>query len=188
MTTLDLLMQISIVTRVSAVKVIKYLFSISTLTTSFPLEVIFFDVWTSPLHSIDDFKYYVIFVNHLTKYIWLYPLKWKSHVYDVFVRFKSLVENHFKRKILTLYSDKKGVGYQALSTFLATNGVSHLTSLPQKLEHNGYFEHRHHHIVKTGLSPLPCLHAFVVLVVCFLHCCLLYKSSSNPYSQPSLPI
>ena len=77
-------------------------FSVSTLAITSPLEVIFYDVWTSPIHSIVDFKYYVIFVDHFTKYLWFYQIKRKSHVVDVFVRFKSLVENHFQHKIVTL--------------------------------------------------------------------------------------
>ncbi|RVW94165.1 Retrovirus-related Pol polyprotein from transposon RE1 [Vitis vinifera] len=128
-------------------------FSTSTLSTSSPLEVIFTDIWTSPVYSTDNFKYYVIFVDHFTKYIWLYPLKRKSDTHDVFVRFKALVEKFFNRPIITLYSDNGGE-YQALSSFLTINGVSHLTSPPHTPEHNGYSERCHRHIVETGLSLL----------------------------------
>ena len=103
--------------------------------------------------QIYEFKYYGIFVDHFTKYMWFYPLKRKSQVYDVFVRFKSLVENHFQHKIIILYSNNGGE-YQALSKFLATNGVSHLTSPPHTPEHDGYSERCHRHIVETGLSLL----------------------------------
>lgn len=50
-------------------------FSKFTLVSHHPLQLIYSDVWTSPLYSIDGFKYYVIFVDHFTKYIWLYALK-----------------------------------------------------------------------------------------------------------------
>ena len=83
-------------------------FSSSTLTSSHPLELLFSDVWTSPIFSIDGFQYYVIFVDHYTRYIWYYLIKRKSHVYDVFVCFKALVENKFKHRIVTLYSDNGG--------------------------------------------------------------------------------
>ena len=46
----------------------------SSITSSSHLDVIFFYVWTSPVSSSDDFNYYVIFVDHYSKYIWLYPL------------------------------------------------------------------------------------------------------------------
>ena len=49
-------------------------FSTSSLQSSHPLEIILSDVWTSPIHSHDGFKYYIIFVDHFMKYIWFYPL------------------------------------------------------------------------------------------------------------------
>ena len=62
----------------------KLLFSILAISSSSSLEVIYYDVWGLPIKLRDGYKYYVIFVDHFTKYIWLYPLKWKSEVYDVF--------------------------------------------------------------------------------------------------------
>ena len=62
-------------------------FSNSSLISSHPLEIIYSDVWTSPVISHDGFKYYDIFVDHLTKYIWFYPLKKKirrkRHLYSL---------------------------------------------------------------------------------------------------------
>ncbi|RVW74761.1 Retrovirus-related Pol polyprotein from transposon RE2 [Vitis vinifera] len=63
----------------------------------------------------------------------------------------ALVEKFFNRPIITLYSDNGGE-YQALSSFLTINGVSHLTSPPHTPEHNGYSERRHRHIVETALD------------------------------------
>ena len=146
-------------------------FSVSTLTTASLLEVIFSNVWTLPIQSIDDFKYYVIFIDHFIKYMWFYPLKIKSHVFNVFVHFKSLVENHFQQKIVTLYSDNRGE-FQALSTFLATNCVSHLSS----------------HNWNWSVPSLPCVHASVTLVICLLHRCLPNKPTSHPCTQSYLII
>ena len=52
-------------------------FSTSSLVSTHPLQIIFSDVWTSPIMSSTGFKYYVIFFDHFTKYIWFYPLKRK---------------------------------------------------------------------------------------------------------------
>ena len=120
---------------------------------SFPLDIVFSDVWTSSLISVDGFKYYVIFVDHFTRYTWLYPLKQKSQVFEVFTRFKALVENRFQAKLRTLYTDNGGE-YIALTSFLASHGISHMTSPPHTPEHNGISERRHRHIVETGLSLL----------------------------------
>lgn len=77
----------------------------SSLSSTAPLELIYSDVWTSPVLSFDGFKYYVIFVYHFTKYVWLYPLTKKYDVLASFTAFKALVENFFKTKIATLYSE-----------------------------------------------------------------------------------
>lgn len=100
------------------------------------------------MSSFDNYKYYVIFVDHFTKYSWLYPLKLKSDTKDVFIRFKALVENYFNKKIKTIYSDNGGE-YQSLHYYLTINGISHLTTPPHTPEHNGYAERRHRHIVET---------------------------------------
>ena len=134
-------------------KMHKLPFSTSTLQSNHPLDIVFSDVWTSPMVSVDGFKYYVIFVDHFTRYIWLYPLKQKSQVFDVFTKFRSLVENQFQFKLKTLYSDNGGE-YIGLSHFLATHGISHFTTPPHTPEHNGLAERRHRHIVETGLSLL----------------------------------
>ncbi|KAL0786108.1 hypothetical protein Bca101_002354 [Brassica carinata] len=134
-------------------KMHKLPFSTSTLTSSSPLDIVFSDVWTSPIISIDNFKYYVIFVDHYTRYTWFYPLKRKSDVSDVFKRFKVLVENRFQSKLRTLYTDNGGE-YIALTAFLADNGISHFTTPPHTPEHNGISERKHRHTVETGLALL----------------------------------
>ena len=91
-------------------------------------------IWTSPIPSMDNFKYYVVFVYHFTHYIWLYPLKRKSDVNLIFPHFKTLVENFFKRKIITLYSDN-GSECTGLSTFIITQRISHHTFPPHTSEH-----------------------------------------------------
>ena len=80
-------------------------FAQSNITSSSPLDVIFSDVWTSHVSSSNGFHFYVIFVDHYTKYIWFYPLRRKSDVHSIFVTFKQLVENYFTTTIKTLYTD-----------------------------------------------------------------------------------
>ena len=75
-------------------------FSQSTLVSFTPLQIIFYDVWASPILSTDNFKYYVIFVDHFTHYIWLYPLKHKSNVSLVFLASKPLLRISLNGKSL----------------------------------------------------------------------------------------
>ena len=114
-------------------------------------------MWTSPIYSVDDFKYYIIFVDHFTKYTWLYPIKHKSDSLQTFIRFQKLVENFFQLKIKQFFSDNGGE-YIKMSAHLSSCGISHLTSPPHTPEHNGYAERRHRHIVETALSLLSHAH------------------------------
>ena len=131
----------------------KLLFSASTLESHAPLKIIFSNVWTAPIHSIDGFKYYIIFVDHFTRYTWFYPLQRKSDVKSIFIRFKAIVENYFKNKIVTFYFDNGGE-FTALKDFFQIHGISHHTSPPHTPEHNGISERKHRHVVKIGLSLL----------------------------------
>jgi hypothetical protein len=59
--------------------------------TSTFLELIFSDVWSpAPMLSSDGFRYFVIFVDAHTKFIWFYPIALKSDVFNVF-NFKYLL-------------------------------------------------------------------------------------------------
>lgn len=124
-----------------------------TISSTRPLEIIYSDVWKSPILSVDHFKYYLILVDNFTRYTWLYPLNQKSHFKDTFTAFKSLVENRFQTKIGTLYSDNGGE-YIALHGFLSSHGLSHLTTPPHTPEHNDISERKHRHVVETGLTLL----------------------------------
>ena len=129
-------------------KMHKLPFVISSIVSTKPLQYLFSDVWTSPIVSTDNYKYYLILVDHYTRYTWFYPLKRKSDVRDTFIAFKALVENHFVTSIQTLYSDNGGE-YVALRGYLASQGITHYTSPPHTPEHNGVSEHKHRHIVET---------------------------------------
>lgn len=132
-------------------------FNSSSISSSSPLEYVYTDLWSSPIHSHDGFKYYIIFVDHFTKYIWLYPLQLKFDTTKVFIRYKALVENFFQLSLKTLYFDNGGE-YQSLHNYLSIDGISHLTSSAHTSRHNGYSERRHRHIVETFLTLLTHAH------------------------------
>lgn len=116
--------------------------------------MILFTVMCGPLlSSYDNYKYYIIFVDHFTKYIQFYPLKHKNDATPTFTRFKTQVEKFFQRQIITIYSDNGGE-YEGMDTFLESQGITHLTCPPHTPEHHGYSERRHRHIVEIGLSLL----------------------------------
>jgi len=94
-----------------------------------------------------------MFVDHFTRYIWLYTMKRKSDVQIIFPKFKTLVENFHKQQIKILYTDNGGE-YIGFRPFLSNHGISHHTTPPHTPEHNGISERRNRHIAKTGLALL----------------------------------
>ena len=82
-------------------------FLTNSLQSHAPLELIYTDVW-GPTHykGINGSRYYLILVDHFTKYMWFYPMATKFGVFTIFPYFKKLVETHFQTKIKNLYSEK----------------------------------------------------------------------------------
>ncbi|XP_017613863.1 uncharacterized protein LOC108458999 [Gossypium arboreum] len=63
-------------------------------------------------------RYFVLFIDNLTRFCWVYFLKQKSEVFEAFSKFKALVENRSGCKIKALRTD---------------NGSEHLSERYQKL-------------------------------------------------------
>lgn len=80
-------------------------------------------------------------------------MKQKSDLYNIFINFKILVEIFLKTSIISVFSDSGGE-FIKLKPFFNKCGISHLTSPPYTLEHNGTSERCHRHIVRTSLTLL----------------------------------
>ncbi|RDX67254.1 hypothetical protein CR513_53898, partial [Mucuna pruriens] len=118
------------------------------VTSNGPLDIVFFYVWDpASFYSINGFSYYVICTYHYSKYLWLYMVKHKLDVSFHFLVFKSLVEKQSQSRIKTLYSNK-GIEYINLCSFLQQHGITHMTTPPYALKHNGLFKCKHLHQVK----------------------------------------
>ena len=96
----------------------------------------------------DGYRYFVIFVDAYTKYVWYYPLLAKSDVYSVFHQFQTLVERQFSLKIKYVQTDWGGE-YRNLSIFFQTIGIHHCLICPYTHEQNETVESRHRHIVEN---------------------------------------
>jgi histone deacetylase 1/2 len=108
--------------------------------------------------SSDGFRYFVIFVDAHTKFIWFYPLVAKSDVFAIFHQFQALVERQFSLKIKSVQTDLGGE-YRKLNTYFKTISIHHRVICPHTHEQNGMVERLHRHIVETGLTLLGQCHA-----------------------------
>lgn len=129
-------------------------FDVNTLKCSRPLQIMFSDLWgPSPVQSIDNKSYYVIFIDFYTKYTWLYTLKNKNEVLDIFKIFHPLIERHFECKINSLYTDGGGE-FVGLRSYLQSHGIEHLTSPPYTPQRVAISERRHRHILESAKTLL----------------------------------
>ena len=133
-------------------------FRVNSLQSHEPFELIYTDVWGPASYTgIAESRYYLIFVDHYTKYIWFYPMVTKSDVSKIFPHFKRFVETRFQKSIKTLYFDNGGE-FITLKSYLLLHGITHYTTAPHTPQQNGVFERRHHDLVETGLTLLHDAH------------------------------
>lgn len=68
-------------------------FGLSESSSTFPLEMIHSDIWgPSPIASISGRRYYVIFIDNFSRYVWFSLITNKSEMFDIFVAFKNLLK------------------------------------------------------------------------------------------------
>lgn len=97
-----------------------------------PLELIHSDVWGPALiTSVNGFRYYLVLIDDFTKFAWVYLLKHKSNVFDVFKYFKATTENQLDSKIKILRTDWGGeFNSKTFNLFCSTHGIIHQLSCP----------------------------------------------------------
>ena len=129
-------------------------FKDSVFKSSRPLELVHSDVWgPAPVISVNDYKYYLVFVDDFTKFTWLYLLKFKSDVFTIFKYFQATVENMLDHKIKILRTDCGGeFTSNAFNEFCKTQGITHQLSCPHTPQQNGVAERKHRHLVECSLT------------------------------------
>jgi hypothetical protein len=65
------------------------LFSSSTTRTTRPFELIYCDLWTSPVLSTSGFKYFLVILDDFTHFLWTIPLRLKSDAYTTLASFRA---------------------------------------------------------------------------------------------------
>ena len=80
----------------------------------------------APVISVYNFKYYLVFVDDYTRFVWAYLLKLKSNVFNIFKFVKATVENQLNLKIKTIRLDGGGeFSSKAFAEFCSSQGIIH---------------------------------------------------------------
>ncbi|GJV98787.1 ribonuclease H-like domain-containing protein [Tanacetum coccineum] len=119
----------------------RLLFVSSETVVSSYFDVIHSNVWTSPIPSLSGFKYYVLFLDHYSHFVWVYPLLNKSDVMSKFVLFRKYVHTQFQCEIKSFHCDHGGeFDNRALHTLFADNGIHFCSSCAKTSQQNGKSE------------------------------------------------
>ncbi|GKA28374.1 ribonuclease H-like domain-containing protein [Tanacetum coccineum] len=104
-------------------------------------EIIHSDIWTSPVPSESGIKYYAIFLDHFSHFVWVYPLHKKSDLFDNFVVFRAYVNKQFNVDIKALQCDHGGeYDNTRFHDLFRQNGIQFRFSCPRTSQQNGKSE------------------------------------------------
>lgn len=93
------------------------------------------------------------FIDDFSKFTWIYLLKSKADVLQVFLQFQKYVECLLNKQILYMQNNWGGA-YKKLHAFFNQADISHRVSCPYTHQQNGSAEIKHRHIVEVGLALL----------------------------------
>ena len=113
---------------------------------SVPLELVHNDLCgLFPFASFFGFKYFLTFIDDDSRGTWVYFLKLKSKVFNMFLAYKALVEKQSGHKIIKLRSDNGGEYVNKKFTTLFTKqGIQQQHTIPYTPQQNGVAERKSH--------------------------------------------
>ncbi|GJZ16525.1 ribonuclease H-like domain-containing protein [Tanacetum coccineum] len=104
-------------------------------------EIIHSDIWTSPIPSESGIKYYAIFLDHFSHFLWVYPLHTKSDLFDNFVAFCAYINKQFNVDIKALQCDHGGeYDNTRFHDLFCQNGIQFRFSCPRTSQQNSKSE------------------------------------------------
>ncbi|GKA32269.1 putative RNA-directed DNA polymerase, partial [Tanacetum coccineum] len=95
------------------------------------------------------------FTKNSSKGVWIYLLKTKDEVFDLFTSFINHIQNQFKCSIKTVRSDNGTEFVNNKMALLFNNlGIVHQTSCAYTPQQNGIAERKHRHLLNVSRSLL----------------------------------
>ena len=119
------------------------------------LDYVHTDVWgPAKVTSKGGSRYFVTFVDDHSRYAWIYFLKHKNEVFDIFKQWKAMVENRTGRKLKTVRSDN-GTEYTegAFKEFCNREGIVRHWTVRDTPQQNGVAER----LNRTLLEKARCM-------------------------------
>ncbi|KAJ9565309.1 hypothetical protein OSB04_001275 [Centaurea solstitialis] len=108
-----------------------------------PFDIIHSDVWTSPVMSTSGHKYYLLFIDDFTNYVWTFPMTHKSQTFSYFILLRNYITNQFGRDIKSFQCDNgKEFNNRSFHQLCQQNGIHLRFSCPYTSSQNGKAERK----------------------------------------------
>ncbi|GKD04394.1 putative RNA-directed DNA polymerase [Tanacetum coccineum] len=117
-------------------------------------QLIHLDVWGPyKVVSREGFRYFLTVVDDYSRSVWVYMLKTKDEVFQMFVNFYNIILTQFNIKIKVIRSDN-GTEFtnNKMTEFLNTMGILHQTTCAYTPQQNGIAERKHRHLLNVARS------------------------------------
>ncbi|CAN1221479.1 Retrovirus-related Pol polyprotein from transposon TNT 1-94 [Linum grandiflorum] len=130
-------------------KTIALPFKSSATTISDMFDLIHTDLWgPCSTTSCLGFRYFALFIDHKSRFTWVYFLRLKSELSVILQEFVAMVKTQFNKTIKMVRSDPNGeFTTSTLHDFYRVNGILFQQSCPGVSEHNGLVERKHRHVL-----------------------------------------
>ena len=126
-------------------------FNKSDSISSAPFDLIHSDVWgPSPHNTMGGSRYFVIFIDDYTRFTWLYLMKNRSELPQIYFNFAKMIQTQFSRPI-KIFRANNAMEYKETTflNFLREHGTISQYSCPGTSQQNGRAERKHRHILDT---------------------------------------
>ncbi|GJS45163.1 gag-pol polyprotein [Tanacetum coccineum] len=116
-------------------------FKTSNSKSVYVIELVHSDVWQAPVLSLGGTKYFVSFIDDYSRRCWVYPIKKKSDVFEVFKVYKARVELDSGKNIKCLRTDNGGeYTGDEFNTFYKQEGIKRQFTTAYTPQQNGVAE------------------------------------------------
>ena len=118
-----------------------------------PFAMIHSDVWgPSKVKNITGTRF-VSFVDDHTRLTWLFLMKEKSEVGQIFQNFNSMIQTQFQTKIQIIKTDNAKEYFKSvLGTYFFSKGIVHISSCVDTPQQNGVAERKNRHLLEVARS------------------------------------
>lgn len=119
-------------------------------------DLVHLDLWGPyKITSKEGFKYFLTIVDGYTRAVWVYLLKSKDEVFDVFQSFVNIVHTQFGKCVKIIRNDN-GTEFvnNKMDLLCNSKGILHQTTCVYTPQQNGIVERKHRHLLNVARSLL----------------------------------